>query len=115
MTRLILSITLLLLTSHQEFKAKVIRITDWDTIVVLTSDNQQIKIRLEGIDCPESKQDFGQKAKQATADLCFGKDVIIQETGKDRYGRTLAFIYAGVLCVNKELIRLGMQLISEAG
>lgn len=54
--------------------------------------NKQIKIRLEGIDCPEANQDFGNKAKQAVSELCFGKEVKIIESGKDRCGRTLGFI-----------------------
>jgi micrococcal nuclease len=90
------------------FNAKVIGITDGDTIVVLTLDNQQVKIRLEGIDCPEMKQDFGTRAKQATSDLCYGKRVSIHKSGVDRYGRTLAYVYVGDTCINKELLRLGM-------
>lgn len=90
------------------FTAKVVAITDGDTIVVLNSNNQQIKIRLEGIDSPESKQDFGYRAKQATSDLCFGKEVTVQKSGEDRYGRTLAYIYVGDLCLNKLLLSLGM-------
>ena len=97
-----------LLLSAKTFTAKVIAITDGDTIVVLTSENKQVKIRLEGIDCPEMKQDFGQRAKQATSDLCFGKEVKIVQTGKDRYGRVLAYVYAGNKCVNHELLKSGM-------
>jgi micrococcal nuclease len=97
-----------LLVSADTFKAKVIGVTDGDTIVVLTENNQQIKIRLEGIDCPESHQDFGYRSKQATVELCFGKDVTVQKSGEDRYGRTLAYVFVGDLCVNKELLRLGM-------
>jgi len=47
-----------------------------------------VKIRLEEIDCPESNQDFGNRARQAVSDLCFGKEVVIQKSGEDRYGRT---------------------------
>jgi micrococcal nuclease len=46
------------------FTAKVIGITDGDSITVLTDQNEQIKVRLEGIDCPEMHQDFGTRAKQ---------------------------------------------------
>lgn len=99
---------LFILAGTDTFKAKVIGVTDGDTIVVLTEDNQQIKIRLEGIDCPESKQDFGNRAKQATVELCFGKEVIVQKTGEDVYGRTLAYVFVGDLCVNKQLLSLGM-------
>ncbi len=99
---------LLLALQLAVFKAKVIGVHDGDSITVLTSDNKQIKVRLEGIDCPELKQDFGQKAKQATSALCFGKDVRVQQTGKDRYGRTLAYVYVDNICVNKELLKQGM-------
>jgi len=44
---------------------------------------------LSGIDCPEKKQPFGQKAKQFTSKMVFGETVTILDKGKDRYGRTL--------------------------
>ncbi|MDZ4203946.1 MAG: hypothetical protein U1C46_03905 [Bacteroidales bacterium] len=43
---------LLILIQATTFTAKVVSITDGDSITVLTSDNKQIKIRLEGIYCP---------------------------------------------------------------
>ena len=99
-----------MLLSTSSFTALVVGVTDGDTIVVLTSDKKQIKIRLEGIDCPEFKQDFGYKAKQATSSLCFNKEVMIEKSGEDQYGRTLAFVYVGDICTNKELLKLGMAL-----
>jgi micrococcal nuclease len=101
-------IILFTLTGIETFTAKVIGVTDGDTIVVLNSNNQQIKVRLEGIDCPESHQAFGDRAKQATVELCFRKEVTIQKTGVDRYGRTLGWVYVGDVCVNKQLLKLGM-------
>ena len=38
---------------------KVVGITDGDTVTVYTGQGKPIKLRLEGIDAPESKQDFG--------------------------------------------------------
>ena len=81
-----------------DFTAKVTGVTDGDTVTVLSSNNEQIIVRLEGIDCPEKEQAFGQQAKQATADLCFGEMVTIKKTGEDRYGRTLAYVYVGEKC-----------------
>ena len=46
----------------EEFPAKVVGVTDGDTITVLR-DREQIKIRLEGIDAPERGQAFGTKSK----------------------------------------------------
>ena len=99
---------LLLLSASTSFTGKVVKITDGDTIVVLIEGNQQVKIRLEGIDCPESNQDFGNRAKQTVSDLCFRKNVVIQKSGEDRYGRTLGFVFVGDVNVNKELLRLGL-------
>jgi endonuclease YncB( thermonuclease family) len=91
----------------EPFTAQVVRVKDGDTIVVL-HDNQQIDIRLEGIDCPESGQAFGQKAKQATSGLTQGKTVTVHPTGTDRYERTLAnVVLPDGRILNQELIRQG--------
>ena len=109
MTRLLFLITVFtLFIQNEKFTAKVIGVTDGDTIVVLTDENKQIKIRLEGIDCPESNQDFGTKAKQATVELCFQKTIRIEQSGTDRYGRMLAFVFVDDVCINKELLKKGM-------
>jgi micrococcal nuclease len=104
----ILFFLLLLFPSSDVFYATVIGITDGDSIIILTQDKKQIVIRLEGIDCPEEYQDFGKEAKQTICDLCFKKTVRIEKSGEDLYGRTLAFVYVGDLCVNNELLKQGM-------
>jgi endonuclease YncB( thermonuclease family) len=68
-----------------EFTARVVAITDGDTIRVLR-DDKEIRVRLNGIDCPEKAQPFGTRAKQFTADLAFGKLVTVQVRDTDRYG-----------------------------
>lgn len=104
----LLFVILLLITPQVEIiKGKVIGVTDGDTVVLLLENNTQLKVRLEGIDCPESHQDFGEKAKQETVKLCFQKEVSLHKTGVDRYGRTLGFIFVGDLNVNSELIKTG--------
>lgn len=102
---------LLLLPLWQDLETitgKVVGVSDGDTIVLLLSNNTEIKVRLEGIDCPEKKQDFGERAKQATASMCWSKDVRIMKSGEDKYGRTLGFVYVGDVCVNEELLKLGL-------
>lgn len=74
---------------NQTFTGKVVGVTDGDTITVLR-DNTQTRVRLHGIDAPESGQDFGEKAKQYTSSRCFGKTVTIIQTDVDRYGRIVA-------------------------
>lgn len=90
-------------------KGKVIKVSDGDTITILTADNTQVKIRLSGVDCPESKQDFGTKARQFTASFCFGKTVKVQVIGQDRYNRSLGMVFlVDGQCLNKELLRAGL-------
>jgi endonuclease YncB( thermonuclease family) len=89
-----------------EFKGQVIRVLDGDTIEVLHEEKPE-RIRLYGIDCPEKGQAFGQKAKQATSSLLFGKDVRIESHGRDKHGRTLGTVFDGELNVNQDLVKEG--------
>src|SRR4051812_23773570 len=72
-----------------DFSGKVVGIADGDTITVLR-DRTQVRIRLHGVDSPESGQAFGTKAKAFTSDLVFGKVVTVHPLETDRYGRTVA-------------------------
>ena len=47
-----------------ELKGKIIHISDGDTVHLLTDKKEKIKIRLNDIDAPESKQAFGNKSKE---------------------------------------------------
>jgi endonuclease YncB( thermonuclease family) len=90
------------------FEGKVVSIADGDTLTVLvTPSNQQVKVRLSGIDTPERKQAFGTQAKQALSAKVFGKLVRVQDNGQDRYGRTLGDIYLGERWVNLEMVAEG--------
>lgn len=75
-----------------EFISEVIGILDGDTIDVL-HNHQTKRIRLNGIDCPEKGQAYGQKAKHAASDLVFGKEVTIQTHGYDKYKRTIGDVF----------------------
>ena len=96
------------LTAFSQLTGTVVRITDGDTFTLLTEEKQQVKVRLNGIDCPEAKQDFGQRARQYLSELIFQKDVVISETSKDRYGRTLGTVHVGNINVNETMVSSGM-------
>ena len=89
------------------FSGTVISVTDGDTIKLLKADKTQVKIRLYGIDTPESKQAYGTKAKQALSTLVFGKAVTIKDHGKDRYGRTIGTVYVAKTKVNLKMVQDG--------
>jgi len=93
-----------------EFTAKVVGISDGDTLTVLR-DRSPIKIRLHGIDAPETGQDFGNRAKQGASALAFGKTVTVRPRDTDRYGRTVAeVILPDGRSLNRELVREGLAL-----
>ncbi|MET0636647.1 MAG: thermonuclease family protein [Chitinophagaceae bacterium] len=90
------------------FNGKVVAIKDGDTFVIL-EDRNQITVRLSDIDCPEKKQPFGNKEKQFASELCFGKYVTVKRKSRnDRYGRMIAEVFLGDICVNKELVKNGL-------
>ena len=102
-------ILFLLFEIHYDFSGKVISIADGDTVTVFISAEEKIKVRLNGIDCPEKAQDFGQRAKEFTSLACFGKIVKVHSFGKDKYGRTLGeVILPDGKSLNKELLKAGL-------
>ena len=60
--------------STNQFVGAVVRVLDGDTIEVLHAGRGE-RVRLAEIDCPEKSQAFGQRAKQFTSELVFGKEV----------------------------------------
>ena len=67
------------------------------------------RVRLNGIDCPESRQPFGTRAEQLTSALAFGKTVTVEDKGADRYGRMIAdVILPNGTSLNRELVKAGM-------
>jgi micrococcal nuclease len=96
-----------LLVNAEEFTGKVIAVADGDTIKVVREE-QTIKIRLQGIDCPEKVQPFGMKAKQRTVAVVLGKTVIVQVANTDMYGRIVATIIVDDINLNRLLVSEGL-------
>jgi micrococcal nuclease len=96
------------LTSAGSFSGKVVGVSDGDTIRVMHGGQAEV-IRLFGIDCPESYQPFGARAKQFTAALAFGRLVNVSVKEKDRYGRQVAQItLPDGRNLERELVRAGL-------
>jgi endonuclease YncB( thermonuclease family) len=89
-----------------DFAAKVVGVDDGDTITVLTAAKERVKIRLHRIDAPEAGQDFGDRAKRMASELAFGKEVMVRERDKDRFGRVIAeIILPDGKSLNREMVR----------
>ncbi|HEV2832284.1 MAG TPA: thermonuclease family protein [Hanamia sp.] len=95
------------LNTNKSFDGKVIKIVDGDTFDVLTNNNSTIRIRMNGIDCPERKQDYYQVCKNALAQFIFGKNVQLVTHGKDRYQRIIADVFYKNENINVAMIQNG--------
>ncbi len=91
----------------ETFTGRVIGVSDGDTVKVLKEDKTSVTVRLEAIDAPESGQAFGTKSHDALSRMVHGKNVTVNKTGTDRYGRTLGFIVIDDIEVNATMIEDG--------
>lgn len=92
----------------EEVYGHVVSVADGDTLTILVSGHDQIKVRLAEIDAPEKAQPFGLRSKQSLSELCFDKDAVLNTTDTDRYGRTVARVYCAGIDANAEQIRAGL-------
>ena len=91
-------------------EGKVIKVYDCDTITIatkfpyLTNLNEsnivyRFHVRLNGIDTPEMKthnkdeKEIAHLAQKSLSDLILNKNVTLQNTSVDKYGRILANVY----------------------
>ena len=75
------------------YEGRVIKVIDGDTITIKTSQNEKIKVRLTGIDAPESDQLYGKASKEKLASFIENKNVRIETHKNDRNGRVLAKVW----------------------
>ena len=110
MKKLICILLLLLspLSFAEELTGKVIKVSDGDTITVLDSNNQKYKIRLQGIDAPETQQAFGETSRQSLASLVYDKEVIILWDKRDKYARILGKVIVDGRDANYEQLKKGL-------
>lgn len=93
-------------------KVKVRYVIDGDTIIV-GKGWDEIKIRLDSIDCPEDGQYWGDIARYGLIKLIGGKNVYLEKHGIDTHGRTLATVYvwhsdkSEWMNVNERMVTLG--------
>ena len=90
-----------------EQSGKVVKIIDGDTFDMLTPENKTVRIRMNGIDCPERKQDYYQVAKDGLGNMIFQKNVELQVTGRDRNKRLIAIVFCNKQNINLAMIRQG--------
>ncbi len=78
-----------------EFFGTVIAVADGDTVTVVDAARQQHKVRLSGIDAPERRQAYGERAKQHLSALAYQKVVRVVWVKRDRYHRIVGRVFVG--------------------
>lgn len=106
----LLLISLFYATQAFAWPGQVVSVTDGDTIKVL-QDGRETKIRLYGVDTPEKKMAFGQKAKDFTSSMVAGKVVDVEPVDQDRYGRTVGIVTVAGRNLNEELVKFGFAWV----
>lgn len=94
---------------------KVLRVVDGDTIIV-DKDGKQEKVRMIGVDTPETVkpntpvQPYGKEASDFTKRHLTNQKVRLEydKQEKDRYGRTLAYVWLGKEMFNEKLAKEGL-------
>ncbi len=85
----------------------VVRLTSGDSVTVRDETHTYHRIRLEGIDAPESQQAFARKSLEALTSMVLGEHVLVKCLGKAKDGRILGHMYIGRHWVNKQMIQRG--------
>lgn len=87
---------------------KVVRVSDGDTVTILDGANRQHRIRLAGIDAPETRQPYGQASRKNLASLIAGKEVTVESQKADKYGRTVGVVWLDGKDICLEQVSAGM-------
>lgn len=99
-------ITLATSTSAVILQGQVVRVSDGDSVTLQTQTGN-IKIRLAGIDAPESKMPHGPEAKAHLVAMVLDQEVQALVHKKDRYGRTIATLMMNTKDVNLAMVQAG--------
>lgn len=90
---------------------EVVNVVDGDTLDIDTSE----RIRLSGINTPETGECFYQEAKDKLRELTEGKVVYLEKDRSDtgKYGRLLRYIYVDDVLVNSILVEGGYARVYD--
>jgi micrococcal nuclease len=91
------------------------RVADGDTVTVLTPNQTKLRIRMFGIDAPETPkgttfpgQPYGPEAETYLKQLVEGKRVTVEIYQVDRYKRLLSTIFVDGKDINLAMIEAGL-------
>jgi micrococcal nuclease len=99
--------------SSRTVEGTVTRVTDGDTLILVTSEGTKLKARLYGIDAPEIRhqevpgQPYGREARDALAELALGRKVTLEILDIDTHRRMVGIVRVSGVDINREMVRSG--------
>lgn len=93
--------------------AFVLWVTDGDSLTVMDRDFHLQRIRVYGIDCPESDQPFGFKARLQTVWEVWCRPVTLHPVEEDRYGRLVARVQRNDKDLSAVLVSSGLAWVYD--
>lgn len=96
------------LYAANSFSTNKVRVIDGDTVEVIPPNQKSERVRLLGIDAPESDQSYGSASKVALQRCVANKKVTIQWAERDQYGRIIGKIWADNVDCNLNQLYKGM-------
>lgn len=83
-------------------------VMDGDTVLLVREGQRDpVKLRIEGIDAPESCQPGGSEAREAMMVLALRKSVQVTDRGQDSYGRQIGRLSVDGVDLGAEMVRSG--------
>lgn len=94
---------------------EVLNVSDGDSLTVIL-DGEKIKVRLKGINAPESDECFGPESTATLETLVTAGPVGLVALGLDQYDRTLGYLTTSQGVANLIQVETGMAIVfSDAG
>jgi endonuclease YncB( thermonuclease family) len=95
--------------AHALPSAWVSWVMDGDTVLLVPEgEHEPVRLRIVGIDAPESCQAGGEHSRDALIALVLRRTVQIEAHGQDSYGRQLGKLWVGEQDVGADMVRSGM-------
>lgn len=95
-------------TASLTVHGRILWVSDGDTVALLDANHTLHKIRLAGIDAPETAMPYGRQATLHLMSLVLDKNVTAVGYKRDRYGRIVATLMLGAQDVNLAMIQTGL-------
>jgi micrococcal nuclease len=95
-------------TRGESLTGRVTHVVDGDTFDVILTTREAMRVRLEGIDCPERGQPFSQAARNFTRESVLDQVVTLRVVDVDRFGRLVARAIVDGKDVSVELLKAGL-------